>query len=208
MKKYAFILSLVLMLQSIPAYAGITDRAYRRTNQQVSPAYSEWAEKYIRTAENLGFLTNDMQNGYTEFISRQHFCEIAYNMLIKWGIKNTGYDTKIFRDTDSQAVNALYALGIVNGRSDTEFAPNDYITREESAVMLARLALFMNIPARAYNHKFDDEAQISDWARDAVYKICSCGIMNGTAEYMFSPKEKYTKEQAAATIVRLYETAV
>ena len=207
MKKYAFILSLIILLQSMPAYAGITGGVYWKHEQPVSPAYSDWAEKYINKAENWGFLTRGMQGGYTEYISRQLFCEIAYNMLIKWGVNDNVSGASVFSDTDSQAVNALYALGIVNGRNTSEFAPNDSITREEAATMLTRLTLLMNISARAYNHKFDDEDQISGWAKDAVYKICSCGIMNGTAEYVFSPKGKYTKEQAVATIVRLYEAA-
>lgn len=206
MKKYAFLLSLIFALQTTSASARTIGTAYTIIETAVSPAsYSDWAETYIRAAEDIGFLTKDMQNGYSDFITRRHFCEIAYNMLIKWGMDAATVSGKIFSDTDSKPVNALYSLGIVNGISETEFAPNDYITREEAATLLTRLAMLMGISIQSQNHKFEDDKSISDWAKESVYKMYSRGIMNGTSEKIFSPKARYTKEQAIATMVRLYE---
>ena len=47
------------------------------------------------------------------------------------------------------------------------------------------------------------EAGVSSWAAEGVGYVTQNGIMNGTGNG-FAPKGKYTKEQAIATFVRLY----
>ena len=51
-----------------------------------------------------------------------------------------------------QEVTFLANSGIINGRSETEFAPNDDITREEAAVILTNTAEFMGVKAVSYTH--------------------------------------------------------
>ncbi len=50
-----------------------------------------------------------------------------------------------FADTDDNEVAFLANSGIINGRSETKFAPNDDITREEAAVILTNTAEFMDV---------------------------------------------------------------
>lgn len=52
---------------------------------------------------------------------------------------------------------------------------------------------------------YNDENEISDWAVNAVKSMYEMGIMKGINDYDFSPKGKYTVEQAIATMLRLYE---
>ncbi|MCH5184504.1 MAG: S-layer homology domain-containing protein [Oscillospiraceae bacterium] len=193
--RYAFILLTAVMI--------FTARPYTQSVYAVSES-SEWSSKYIKTAINEGFLDSGMQSGYTEYITRGDFCEIVYNMLLKWGI-DTKISSGVFKDTDSKAVNALHTMGIVNGKSEKYFAPNDSITREEAATILARIAMFMDISGTSTGFVFDDDANISEWARSYVYKMYSCGVMNGMSDGIFAPKSRYTKEQAIVTIVRLYD---
>lgn len=200
------ILLIALMFVSQPVYAEI-DTAYNENNSEVMGGYSQWAEKDIITAIEYGLLPKEMQNNYTDFITRQHFCEITYNMLKKWGVDTTSSGEVYFQDTDSEAVKLMYSLGIVNGREKNIFAPMAMITREEAATMLARLALFMGVPLKDSEAVFNDEAEISGWAKDYVYKMYGSGIMNGTDNAVFSPKQGYTKEQAIITILRLYKKA-
>ena len=51
--------------------------------------------------------------------------------------------------------------------------------------------------------EFSDDAGISDWARESVYKCFRYGIMMGT-DNGFEPQGTYTVEQAIATMIRLY----
>ncbi|MDO5479093.1 MAG: S-layer homology domain-containing protein, partial [Clostridia bacterium] len=50
-----------------------------------------------------------------------------------------------FTDTDSRDVLFLYKLGIIKGKSDTVFAPNDTITRQEASVIMFNLSKFLGI---------------------------------------------------------------
>ena len=52
---------------------------------------------------------------------------------------------------------------------------------------------------------YDDVSDISDWAKSAVSSMRAMDIMKGVSEREFAPKDSYTKEQAIATMVRLYE---
>lgn len=96
-------------------------------------------------------------------------------------------------------------MGIINGKSDTEFAPDDLLTREEAAVILNRMVnKTIPVPVTEMYFVFDDEAGISDWASDSIQIMCNMNVMNGVGKNTFAPKDTYTTEQAIATIVRVY----
>ena len=44
--------------------------------------------------------------------------------------------------------------------------------------------------------KFDDDYEISEWAKDSIYIARTNGIMSGLGENLFSPKAEATNEQA------------
>ena len=100
----------------------------------------------------------------------------------------------------------LNAMDIIKGKSETEFAPNDSLTREEAATILCRLIkkIYPDSAATEIYFDFADGAQISDWAINNVQVICNMGIMQGVGDNRFAPKDLYTTEQAIATLVRIY----
>ena len=111
-----------------------------------------------------------------------------------------------FTDTDNEHIEVLNALGIVKGKSETEFAPNDSLTREEAAAILYRMIskIYPGWDATAQYFDFADSGQISDWAMNDIQVICNMGIMQGIGDNRFAPKGLYTTEQAVATLVRVY----
>lgn len=169
---------------------------------------SEWATDYILECMEFGFLEDVSELNYKEPITREKFCEIVYNMLDKtMDIKWQKVSPNPFRDTFNEKVFSLRLEGIINGKGDYTFAPDDYLTREEAATILIRTAQFMGIgmPENAYDSKvYDDEKDISDWAFASVHYCRKLDVMVGTSETEFSPKETYTAEQAIATIIRMY----
>lgn len=171
----------------------------------------EWAVSEIQKAKELGIVTAD-DILYTVPISREKFCELAANTLEKAGkVLNTDNALKPILDTDSIFVLKLYQAGIINGKSSNEqgidFAPNEYITREEAAAILFRMAEFLELDMPETNDSlyYNDENSISDWAKPAVYTMKEMEVMNGTGSSEFSPKAEFTGEQAVLAMVRLYE---
>ena len=169
-------------------------------------SYSDWAKESIEKAKELSIIGEETNN-YTEPITRGEFCEFVYNYC-RYVIKRYKYHFYHvdFTDTDSAAVNTLHEMGIVNGKTETEFKPNDFLTREEAAVILTRLVnKTIPVPVTEMYFAFDDETEISDWAIDSVQVMCNMGVMNGVGDNKFAPKDTYTTEQAIATIVRIYD---
>lgn len=104
--------------------------------------YNDWAKEYIGEAIREDYLRPGMfQGDFTRAITRVEFCEILWNLLkSEWDVPcEVCFDAPPFSDTASEAVKQLYAHGVVNGMGDGTFRPNQTITREEAATILARL---------------------------------------------------------------------
>ena len=169
---------------------------------------SPWAKETISEAKRLNIIKTDANYNYTAFISREEFCELVFNYIKNFpgSAFSVGIIKPPFTDTDNEHIEVLNALGIIKGKSETEFAPNDSLTREEAAAILCRLInkIYPGWDATAQYFDFADSGQISDWAMNDIQVICNMGIMQGVGDNRFAPKELYTTEQAIATLVRVY----
>lgn len=94
---------------------------------------------------------------------------------------------------------------IVNGISDTEFAPDTGISREQMAAILYRYAKYKQLDiSKTQSGQYTDMESISDYAVDAVLWALGKNIMVGSDGY-FSPKNGATRAEAAAVFVRISE---
>ena len=179
-----------------------------RTEAAAVPAPSEWAAKSIDFAYATGIADINKQYIYKNNITREEFCELIYNLMVATKNDITSPITEKFTDTKNNTILILNALGIINGKSETEFAPNDYLTREEAATIIIRMInKVMPMAATEMWFEYDDIDEISEWASDSVQTISNLGFMNGVGNNRFAPKDTYTTEQAIATLVRVYEGA-
>ena len=96
--------------------------------------------------------------------------------------------------------------GIVNGITDTEFAPHDNINREQMYSILYRYMRFAGLMVELDDEmrlsRFDDHDSISEWAVDAMYFMHDAGIM-----FMYSapansavPQEMALRAEIAAAM--------
>ncbi len=168
---------------------------------------SDWAKSDVEKAEALTII-NDVGNyNFPAPITREEFCELIYNYCANVAGKLAAFDGENkFTDTDNPHILILNAMGIIKGKSETEFAPIDSLTREEAATILLRLinAVHPDAAATELYYEFTDSTEISDWAMNSIQVICNMGIMKGVGNNNFAPKEFYTTEQAIATIVRVF----
>ena len=183
--------------------------AVEKAYKQMALDCTNWASDYIIEANDLR-ITEDVNDlKYKKPITREKFCEMIYNMLDKsMTVEWKKVSPNPFSDTVNEKIFSLCLEGIIEGKGGYTFAPDDFLTREEAATILIRTAQFMGIgmSENAYDSKvYDDENNISDWAFASVHYCHKLGVMIGTSETEFSPKDEYTTEQAIATILRLYE---
>lgn len=96
------------------------------------------------------------------------------------------------------AVSWAAEKGIVNGMGGGKFAPNLKITREQMAVMLNNYINYKAITlVTVSDNSFVDEADISSWAKTAVDKMQSYGIVSGMGDNRFVPKDTANRAQVA-----------
>ena len=113
-----------------------------------------------------------------------------------------------FNDTTDINVQKMGGLGVVTGVGGGNFAPNDTITREQAAVMLARLAYAIGQPLPQSAPVFADNAIISSWAVEAVGQLQAAGIMSGVGNNNFAPSCYYTREQSIVTILHMFDILI
>lgn len=173
------------------------------------PAPSEWAAKDIDYALAVGITENGKDYLYKENITREEFCELIYNLIVLTSDEITApIPCDSFTDTQNDKILMLYGLGIINGKSATEFAPNDYLTREEAATIIVRMVnKVFPMAATEMWFEYDDINEVSEWASDSIQTISNLGFMNGVGNNNFAPKATYTTEQAIVTLVRVLESA-
>ena len=106
-----------------------------------------------------------------------------------------------FEDTKGhwaeEYINVLSERGLINGKTETEFAPDDKVTRAEFVSLLYRLSGDETV----FCEKFND-VKADDWYSIAVSWAVEKGITSGTSADSFSPDETITREMAVVFIAR------
>ena len=114
-----------------------------------------------------------------------------------------------FADVDMGAYYASAVIwakqsGIVNGVTETEFAPDENITREQIAAIMFRYAQYKGMDAITLeeNLHFDDANEISEYAVSAMNWAVGTGLINGTERDTLAPTGNATRAQVATIIYR------
>lgn len=99
--------------------------------------------------------------------------------------------------------------GITTGVTDTLFAPEDATTRQQAAAFLYRYANSAGLElTEGEAVSFTDEADISNYAREAVSAMAAAGIIIGYTDGSFQPNKTITRAEAATMFIRFMENAL
>ena len=168
-----------------------------------------WAEGMIRNAMQKGIMTG-VGNG--DFAPN---AAMTRGMLITAlgrmeGVKAGMYEGGSFADVKQEDYFASFvawavAENIASGMSETVFAPNAEVTREQLAVFLYQYAQKKGIALTGESKTFTDAEGISDWAKDAVAALTGAGLLNGRPDGSFNAKGKATRAEVATVLVKLAE---
>lgn len=175
---------------------------------------ANWAAASMKTAFERS-LFPDACNPYVvdmaRPMTRAEFAEAAVNLYRAMpgtpGL--SGIDSSHpFTDVGEYDYNVGYAynLGFVTGTSKTAFSPDATLTREQAAVMLARVysKLHGDIPA-ATATTFADDAQVGGWAKSGVAFMADKGIVSGVGGNKFAPQQTLSIQEAMTMAVRMLE---
>ena len=95
-----------------------------------------------------------------------------------------------------EAISALFDRGIINGKSETRFMPEDSITREEMAKLLVCV---LDLQDEPYVNHFDDVNE-SDWFCKYVNIAYKHGICKGYGNGLFGVGAPITRQDMAVMI--------
>ncbi|WP_270706985.1 S-layer homology domain-containing protein [Clostridium fessum] len=183
-----------------------------------APAFTDitghWAADNILFAASRGLLsgTSDTTFSPDTGMTRGMFVTALGRLA---GINPDSYQTGKFTDVKADAYYAPYVnwaaqTGIVEGVTDTTFAPDTNINREQMAVIMKNYAakLGYDLPQTLKAVTFADNTQISSWAKDAVKSMQQAGILAGKVNNRFDPKGTATRAEVATVLRRFVEIVI
>ncbi len=147
----------------------------------------------------------------TDTLSRAMSVTVLYRMAGEPALDSVPYN---FTDVEenswyTDAVKWAYSYGIVKGKSDTVFAPDDEITRAEFVVLLSRYAYHMELELpEIRGGNLNDSMLTPAYAKLSEQLMYRSGVVNGMPGNKFVYYAKISRAEAAAMINRFIEKAV
>lgn len=167
----------------------------------------DWAKESVYALYEKGIVSGI---GKGEFApSKVVTREEMLTMLIRaYNVSTSGTVPAGFTDVPSDSwfapyVAAGYANGYIKGISDTEFGAGQNVTRQDASVMAYNIATAFGKNFTEAAAEFTDNAEISEYAKKAVYALKGTGVINGKGEGAFAPKDSCTRAEAAIIIYNL-----
>lgn len=194
-------LSIVLSLALASPIISIPTPAHAWT---FSDLQGHWSESAVYRAVSYGIVQgyDDRTFRPDRPVTRAEFTNMVNNTLGNKGtasitFTDVPYYAWYYNDV-AKGVAASYIAGYNN-----KFSPNDYITRQDAAVILDRI-----LPHSAYStisSNLRDKSTISSYAVESVAKLYSMGYMTGNHNNMFLPKKSLTRAEAAKILCNIYD---
>lgn len=173
-------------------------------------ASSHWASGYIQFVKDNKIMQGD-ENGLfkpDDSITREEWVKTILTAFV--------IDTKDakcdFSDVDEERwsypyIAKAFEMMIINGVSDTEFAPAESISRQDAAVIFYRGAKaaredgFSEIEMSS----FTDAEDIADYAIEPINLLYKLKVLNGYEDGSFRPNAPITRAEAAKMIYTALE---
>ncbi len=199
------ILSIILSLVILATALAAPVSAVRISDFQDVPE-TAWYREELEYATEHGLIQGmtPTKFGGSIYMTRAMFVTIlgrAFGEEVTPGTK--------FTDVDNSQYYAPYVYwgaehDIIRGRSETLFAPNRNLTRQEMAVIMARAAKQLGVELNVVNQSpssYADRDKIASWAKDSVEYCWKYGLMQGDAKG-FRPADGVRRAEGMAVIVR------
>jgi hypothetical protein len=181
---------------------------YTAANKKASDISSHWAKEAIDYVVGRGLLTGTSDTTFSPDAA------MTRGMLVMALGKLAGVDTKLYTTSSYTDMNAdntyrpyaewAHQKGIIQTANDKQFAPDQAVTRQEAAVILANYAKATGytLPVICEVITFTDNSSIGSAYQDAVKKVQQAGIMMGGNGNKFNPKSEITRAELSFLLHR------
>ena len=168
-----------------------------------------WAQADIEDMAGRGIVTGVTENTFEpeRSVTRAEFATLVSRAL---KLSGDAIEKVTFEDVPEDEwyypyVSFAAGAGLITGYNG-QFRPDDRITREEMAVIIAKAYAFLGrAPQGGGLERFADKAEISEWACEPVDTAAAAGLISGVTPDTFAPCENTTRAQAVAVLKRLLD---
>ena len=168
----------------------------------------EWFYEAVKTVTQAGLMNGVAEDEFAPGMT------VTRGMIVTMLYRAEGMPVVIndlaFEDVDEEmyyagAVAWAHENGIVNGYNETEFAPEESVTREQIATIVFRYAVYKGIEAieLSENLFFDDADKISDYAVAPMNWLVGKGIITGYEDGTVKPQGNATRAEVATMAARI-----
>jgi len=198
-------LALLLMLSMVgPTFAEKSFAADQKI--QFSDIKGHWAEANIQAWGDEGLIRGYLDRSFkpNTYITRAEFMN-----LVNGAFGYSGQAKITFNDVSEsawyyEAISIANANGYIDGYTDGTMKPQDPITRQEAAKVIAGI-LNLELNETAAN-VFSDSSSIAAWSKGAVGGAAAAKIIAGYADGSFKPLNSITRAEAVSALVKAVET--
>lgn len=168
---------------------------------------NHWAKEYILDAYHMGLFNGMSQNTFSPegTMNRAMFVTTLYRMAGEPLVEEKAEFTDVKENEYyTNAVSWAVEVGVTNGMGNGLFMPGKPINRQEMTTMLYRYAVAegRDVTDGAELADFEDAAQVSDWAEEAMVWAIGEGIIEGYPGAYLKPAVNATRAQAATILCR------
>lgn len=155
-----------------------------------------WAQATIEKWLNEGKVSGYPDGGYKpdNKVTRAEFVKMVNGIIDYSKMSDITYKDVPASEWYYDYVRTAQNIGYISGYSSSVFGPNDYITREQAASILARIQYLKNSAAGA--DKFSDKNSLASWAVEAVGATSEAGFISGYVDGSFQPQKSLTRAEA------------
>ncbi|MEG2455537.1 MAG: S-layer homology domain-containing protein, partial [Oscillospiraceae bacterium] len=149
--------------------------------------------------------------GPADDITRGQVAAIIARSCLEGFHEDNDYGTGGYGDIDgshwaTSAIAFCTTAGVYVGYDDGNFYPDKPITRQEFALVFARLVGVLKSEGKEI--KFTDKGDISNWAVDGIYTAQENGWINGYTDGTFKPKNNIARSEAVKIVNRYLNRGV
>jgi hypothetical protein len=196
-KKTMLLLLLVIIFIAMPITAYAEGKDYE----------GHWAESTIKGWVDKGYITGYPDGSFRPEgqVTRAEFVKLANKLYGYTEISEVTFEDVKQNDWYYAEVQKSLASGYIKGISENIFAPNDCLTREQAAVIAAKIT---GLEIKSENAQdFADNSQISGWAKDYVNAAANAQLLIGYSEdKTFKPQNHITRAEAVVLLDRMSKT--
>jgi chitinase len=164
-----------------------------------------WAEAVIQKWLDMKYIAGYPDGTFRPeaFITRAEFVKMANNLFRFSETSEIAFEDVKEGSWYYKEIQKAYKAGYIKGISSAEFAPDDYITREQSAAIISRLLDLEGNNTGA--DIFYDSSQISGWAKGSAGAAAANSLIIGYEDNTFRPLNNIKRAEAVALLDRILE---